>query len=61
MYIDSITVAAASLSFTFGATSSVYTTATSLYTTDTAIWLNSSSSDTTALTGSSVAWAATCP
>jgi hypothetical protein len=61
VYIDSITVTAASLSFTFDATGSVYTTPTSSYATDTSIWLNSSSSDTTALTGSSVAWAATCP
>ena len=57
VYVDSITVTTPALSFPFDATASVHTTASSLYTADTALWLNNSSSDTTA-TGSTVAWAA---
>lgn len=60
VYVDAITVTTPTLSFTFDATTSVHTTPTSYYATDTALWLNNSSSDTTA-TGSTVAWATSCP
>jgi hypothetical protein len=60
VYLDSITVTTPALSFPFDATASVYATATSSHTADTALWLNNSSSDTTA-TGSTVSWLTSCP
>jgi hypothetical protein len=59
--LDSITVAAPSLSFPFDDSSSVYVTPTTFHASDRAIWLNSATADTTALTGSSVEWSASCP
>ncbi len=61
VYLDSITVTQASLSFPFDGTGTVYTTPASSHSSDTALWLNSATADTTALEGSSVAWSETCP
>jgi hypothetical protein len=61
VYIDSITVTQASLSFPFDETDSVYTTPASSHSSDTSLWLNNATADTTALEGSSVAWSDTLP
>jgi len=60
VYVDSITVTTPALSFTFGDAATVNKTPTALHTGDTALWLNNSSSDTTA-TGSTLDWVTSCP
>jgi len=60
VYVDSISVATPTLSFTLDAAASVYTTPTTSSASGQAMWLNSGTSDTTA-TNVSVSWQATCP
>jgi hypothetical protein len=55
VYVDSVTVASPTLSFTFDAANSVSTSNTAG-----ALWLNGGASDTTA-TGAAVTWQSTCP
>jgi hypothetical protein len=60
VYIDSITVTAPKVSITFDASSSVVTTPTTIAAPGQALWINSGSTDTTAI-GTTVAWQANCP
>jgi len=60
IYIDSITITSPALSFTFDGSSSVYPTPTTVAATGQALWINSGTTDTTAV-GVTLVWQATCP
>jgi|SRR6478735_322874 len=60
VYVDSVTVTTPTLSFTFDASTSVYTTPTTMSAASQALWLNSGASDTTA-TGAALGWQSSCP
>jgi hypothetical protein len=60
IYIDSITITTPALSFTFDGSSSVYPTPTTVAATGQALWINSGTTDTTAV-GVTLVWQATCP
>jgi len=60
VYIDSIAVTTPTLSFTFDASSTVYSTPTTAAAAGQALWVNSGATDTTAV-GVTLGWQATCP
>jgi hypothetical protein len=60
LFVDSVTVATPTHSFTFDAASSLTTTAATTDPSTAILWLNSGTSDTTA-TGVTLSWVATCP
>lgn len=59
VYVDTVTVAAPTLSFPFETVSSVNTTPTNYHVGDNAIWMNNGPNDTTAI-GATISWSAKC-
>jgi hypothetical protein len=60
LYVDSITVAMPTETFTFDSSSTLNTTATTTDPSTTVLWINNHAEDTTA-TGVALSWVATCP